>query len=53
MFKSRTNLRSAAARTILPTLHVCEWGMMEAVLSAGEKQHLAKSLVKQPGGIQR
>lgn len=46
-FKSKSKLISSpAASSILPTLHVCEWGMMGAVLSAGKRQHLAESLVK-------
>lgn len=50
-FKSRSNLRSSAAATsILPTLCVCEWGMMGAILSAGERQRLAQSLVKTSWG---
>ncbi len=39
--------------TVFSLHSVSEWGMMGAVLSAGERQRLVGSLVKQAGGIQR
>lgn len=53
-FKRRSNHASwAAASSILPTLCSCEWGMMGAVLSAGERQHLDDAFVKQAGENQK
>lgn len=50
-FKRWSNLGSqVAASSTLPTLRACEWGMMGAVLSAGERQRLADAFVKQAGG---
>lgn len=49
-FKRWSNHASQmAASSILPTLCACEWGMIGAVLSAGERQRFDDVAVKQAG----